>query len=559
MPLFRFRTPRRGHVAPLATQQTAAAWFRQLPAVDTIGRQQVVMRVIETACQSGNALEFDQVGAIEFLDAELAADRGRLITQYVEHADGSAALADRIWQAAYEICQGFIVGYRSLLERALGAANDHRWQQATPRLLARLIHCYGTDAKLRVLKNEPWIPAKWGELHRLYQRAVELGIARAPPGPDASWSGGTRPTIEHEYLAVLLTHLLNTGTLVPREIDWAAAQLSTWAAGLVLDDAPRAPNGFVVDLGGRRGLVRRSGDEAGATLRYLDTGPLTDQLDHALDALCRLVAADPEGAGAVSRERIAILDRVRPAVSPQAPPAVPRGPRTDVSLSAQVRIGLPRICQELAPSDLRNSALELGAGPDAGAITRDEAWRLSRSHAAFAGAPSGERLWRVENRSATGLRIVAVAGLGQDLALGMLVAIREPGDGEWILGVVRRVARPSAEKIQIGVSIIASRVIAVALHAKRQAREDMGFVVDGVDVSTIGERFDGLYLPPPSRPDRPLAAKTLVVPSSEYGEGRNVILITTRSVYTVALREPLERHPDWTWVAIDIVHCAARD
>jgi len=102
-------------------------------------------------------------------------------------------------------------------------------------------------------------------------------------------------------------------------------------------------------------------------------------------------------------------------------------------------------------------------------------------------------------------------------------------------------------------------VIAVALHAKRQAREDMGFIVDGVDVSTIGERFDGLYLPPPSRPDRPLAAKTLVIPTSEYGAGRNIILITTRTVYTVALREPLERHPDWTWAAIDIVNRTARD
>ena len=86
----------------------------------------------------------------------------------------------------------------------------------------------------------------------------------------------------------------------------------------------------------------------------------------------------------------------------------------------------------------------------------------------------------------------------------------------------------------------------------------MGFVVDGVDVSTVGERFDGLYLPPAPRPVRP-AAKTLVIPTSEYSEGRHVILITTRTVYTVALREPLERHPDWTWVAIDIIERTARE
>ena len=80
----------------------------------------------------------------------------------------------------------------------------------------------------------------------------------------------------------------------------------------------------------------------------------------------------------------------------------------------------------------------------------------------------------------------------------------------------------------------------------------MGFVVDGIDVSTMGARFHGLYLPPPSRPDKPLAVKTLIVPTQEYSEGRSVMLTTGRSVYTVALAPPgraarrleLVRHPD---------------
>ena len=560
MPIFRFRTPPRdADPEPLASRKTAAAWFRRLPAVDSIGRHQIVARAIDAACRSGGEVELELVGAIEFLDAELAADRGRLITRYVEHAEGSPALAYRIWQAAYEICQCFILAYRSLLDRALGAAADPRWKRALPRLAARLIHFYGTDAKLRALKNEQWIPAKWIELNGVYRRAVDLGIDRAPFDVDPAAAGAMSMTIEHEYVAVLLTHLINTGTLVPREIDWAAGEVRAWAAPLELDDVPRTHGGFVVDIAGKRGLVRRGGDDACAVPRYLDTRPLALQLDRGIAALRRRAAADAAGAGSVDGERIAILERLRAAVSPEPPAEVPRDPRADVSEAAAVRIGLAQICAELAPSDTHNSVIESVPDDVAGPFAADTPEEVGEPLPAVVGAAFGRQGWRVEDRSATGLRIVAPAASNAGLAPGTLVAVRESRKGGWVLGAVRRVARPTPDRFEAGVSVIAARIVAVALHAKRQAREEMGFIVDGVDVSTIGERFDGLYLPPPSRPDRPLAAKTLVIPSAEYADGRNIILITTRTVYTVAVREPLERHPDWTWVAIDIVDRTARE
>ena len=66
------------------------------------------------------------------------------------------------------------------------------------------------------------------------------------------------------------------------------------------------------------------------------------------------------------------------------------------------------------------------------------------------------------------------------------------------------------------------------------------------------------YLPPPSRPDKPLAVKTLIVPTQEYSEGRHVTLTTGRSVYTVALRHLVEQRADWSWAAIQIVEKKSR-
>ena len=39
-----------------------------------------------------------------------------------------------------------------------------------PSVGSRLIHYFGTDAKLRVFRYERWIPGKWMELHKLYMK-----------------------------------------------------------------------------------------------------------------------------------------------------------------------------------------------------------------------------------------------------------------------------------------------------------------------------------------------------------------------------------------------------
>jgi hypothetical protein len=43
------------------------------------------------------------------------------------------------------------------------------------------------------------------------------------------------------------------------------------------------------------------------------------------------------------------------------------------------------------------------------------------------------------------------------------------------------------------------------------------------------------------------------VPTAEYADGRNVILTTGRSIYTITLRHLVEQRAEWSWVAFQIV------
>ncbi|MEO6566995.1 MAG: hypothetical protein ABIO63_13305 [Casimicrobiaceae bacterium] len=562
--MFGFLTPGTKDAAdPLVSAHAISAWLRQLPAQDVIGRQQQVMRAFDGMRQSRKPADLARAHAIEFLDAALGADRRQLIKQYVENHDSAPKLADRIWQAIYDLSQGFIFAYQTALEEALRQSANPRWKPLTPLLFARLVHYYGTDAKLRVFRYERWIPGKWMELHRTYLRASELGVERLPSLMPSGGPNSTPWTVEQEYLYVLLIHQLNAGNMSPPQLDWAMSQLRAWSRRLQMDSVPRSPEGFFVDIAGKSGLARRAGNDSGSMLRYLDTTPLADQLERAIASLRQAEHTDQGPAGPINQLRIAILEKVSPSVSPNLNAELRRDPRIACAVAAKVRIGLSRISHELMQTDSDASAetpgseqIEVYAVAEASRMKRrvpDEHDSLAASLSSFS-----DPMWQVKDRSIAGLRIAASGGIGQSLALGALVAVRQSDLTDWVLGVVRRMNKVSNDEVEAGMSIIAERMVPVTLHALRQPSDDMGFVVDGIDVSTMGARFHGLYLPPPSRPDKPLAVKTLIVPTQEYSEGRNIILTTGRSLYTVALRQLVEQRADWSWATIQIVEKKSR-
>jgi hypothetical protein len=566
--MFGFLTPGTREIAdPLASVKSLTAWLRELPAQDVVGRQQHVMRAFDAMRQSRGAADLPRAQAVELLDAALGADRRQLIKQYVENVDSAPKLAERLWQAVFDMSQGFIHAYQCALEEALRQPSNLRWKPRVPVLFARLIHYYGTDAKPRVSRYERWIPGRWMDLHRTYLRATELGIDRVPTvlchaGPNAAqW------TIEQEYLYVLLIHQLNTGNLAPLELDWASAQLRAWSRRLALDAVPRSMEGFFVDLAGKGGMVRRTGQDSGSMLRYLDTTPLAEQLERAVAALRQAQDTDSGPAGPINQQRVAVLEKVRPAVAPNLNADLRRDPRIACAVAARVRVGLVRIVQQMTARDPGDGLPEHAAGTehievyavsDGPRMRRnvpEEHDSLAMSLSQFSADP----MWQVKDRSVAGLRISAAGGLGQALMLGALVAVRQSDLSDWVLGVVRRLNKVSNDEVEAGVSIIAERVVPVSLNSRREAKDDMGFVVDGVDVSTVGSRFDGLYLPPPSRPDKPLAVKTLIVATQEYAEGRQVLLTTGRSVYTMVLRHLIEQRADWTWAAVQVIEKKSRD
>ena len=148
--MFGFLTPpTKDDADALVSARSVSAWLRHLPTQDVIARQHQVMRIFDGMRQSARPVDHNRIAAIQFLDTALGADRRQLVKQYVENIDRSPRVADRGWQAAQEMSQGFVYAYQTALEAALAETSNQRWKPFIPQLFARLLHYHGTDAKLR--------------------------------------------------------------------------------------------------------------------------------------------------------------------------------------------------------------------------------------------------------------------------------------------------------------------------------------------------------------------------------------------------------------------------
>src|SRR5574340_1850350 len=158
---------------PLASVRTVSAWLEELPTLDLVARQQLVLRAFEAMRQSTRPFDSARADALQHLDAALRGDRRKLFRQFVEHIESSPRVAERIWTAGFDLAQAFIGAYQTAIEAALAPSAYPRWKPRVPQLFARLVHYYGIDARLRISRHEHWIPARWAEPPRPYPRANE--------------------------------------------------------------------------------------------------------------------------------------------------------------------------------------------------------------------------------------------------------------------------------------------------------------------------------------------------------------------------------------------------
>jgi hypothetical protein len=547
---------------PLADRKTVERWLASFSANDPLGTHAAILVELGVLAERNAHRTPVRLEALFHLDAHTEPLRRSLTAQYLEHGDRSTKVENQLWQALFDLSQGFLFCYQAFARDISGHAQSNKWQSLLPELVGRQIMHQGFDAKIRLYRYEQWIPARWAELHALFQTACTAQIERVPV---AALADGVRTTIEQEYLRVLLLQLMNAGNMSPRHVQWVADQLSEWCAPRRLNLEASTATSFYVDLNERGGLRRRGQHALEGRVLFLDTRPLHAVLMQNVVMLEQRVRSDPLSERTPRRaEQLNLLSKLASQVDPEFRPVTRRGERQSVSGSVDAIVGFTKISNFLHDDDadpLVESRPHTSSFGDTVEIAtfgrmRNENARsleVARRRLATYAAPGGA--WEVRDMSQTGYRLVAPMTVINAVTLGTLVAIRAQDQTLWMLGIVRRMKRLTADRAEIGLQVIANNLVGVELSTPKRA--DVDYSVDGEVPTVNSRRFHGLFLSLSKRnTDTPI--QTLIVPAREYQPGKRLRMSVTKSSLSITFGRLLEQQPDWIWVTVESLDHPAR-
>lgn len=547
---------------PLADARTADRWLATFPANDPLALHAAILTELGALAERNASRVPARLEAVFRLDVQSEPLRRTLTTQYHDHGSRSSRVESQLWQALFDLTQGFLLCYQAFAREVSDHAQSTRWRVLVPELIARQIIHHGLDAKIRLYRYEQWIPARWVDLHALFQIACTVQFERQPV---AALGDGALTTVEQEYLRVLLLQLMDAGNLSARHVEWVAEQLSEWCAPLRLNLESSTVTSFYVDLGSRTGLKRRGPDPLEGRVLFLDTRPLHAMLMQNVVMLEQKVRSDPLSERTPRRtEQLNLMTKLAAQVDPEFRPVTRRGERINASGAVDAIAGFAKIAGYLHDEEIhplvekRQRPGNFGDSVELATFghRRNESARaleVSRRLLASYAAPGGS--WDIRDVSQTGYRLVAPMSVIDAVTLNTLVAIRAHGQSLWTLGIVRRMKRLTSERAEIGLQVIANNLVAAELFEPK--RGDADYSIDGEAATTTGRRFQGLFLSLLRR-DSDATIQTLIVPAGEYQPGKRMKMSVARNSQQIAFGRLLEQQPEWIWATIEMQEGAAR-
>jgi hypothetical protein len=375
----------------------------------------------------------------------------RAARDYLSAARPSRFQENRIWTRIHDYCAQCGRAYALSVDTVLqGARGADAARPLLPLLVVRTLRALSQQIKWLHLRYGPMDPAIWRVLNGVYAFAEAQGIAdtRVP----AVYPGVTgESTPRQEFIRALMLNVSSPDSLLPSEIELAERVIGDFAASLLLVGEGGPDLTHWTDLGEAMAPLRLAKTpQRTPGLRFLGAGSALG----ALEALIRRIEATGQLPASVTAtgnfESETVVEVMRHLLlywSSAAPER--KHPRHAVKSRLSIVHGFDGVVGAL------NGA---GAAPDSGKQAADK--QGADKH--------GPENWIVENVSAGGFGAVVPQAKSDWLKIGALLAMQPDGGNNWVVGMVRRVTKVSAQEARVGIQTL-SRTPQLAQFALRGA------------------------------------------------------------------------------------------
>ena len=431
-----FGTDKSDH--PFADIKEARRVVAELPGADPVKALDELTHWIESVRSEETFKPEHRAALVQILDEAAQGPIRKLSREYLSSSRLSKQREHQLWTAIYAYYKQSALAFAGSLEAyVLGMKGADALKGYVPVFAVRGLRAVAAQIKWLHVRYGPLDESLWAMVNRIYAIVETKGFARQRVTPYPGVPAESTP--EFEFVRTVMFEACSPDSLLPLEIELAERLIAQFSPMFVMAAQPQPDTAYWLDVARPEAPTRMQRPPAHASigLRFFSGGKAFAEIERLAQSIraSREIPVDINLGGAYPAEAVLhVLDHLQMHWSPKLPER--KHQRHRVKSRLTVAFGFDGALDALEPEN---------------SLTFDGSNRES---------------WIVENVSAGGFGALIPQVKGDWLRIGCIVALQPEGGDNWLLGVIRRLSRPTLHQAQVGIQTIARGARPVALRVQ---------------------------------------------------------------------------------------------
>ncbi len=432
---------------PLVDRRHAEEFLNQLPRDDPSRMLEEITFWLKALRDAYGLVPQRAFEVVDLLDVTATAPQRKLTLDFI--ALGSryhTFQAQRNWNTSFQFCRELGASYQYLVDQyRKRLSGSDLLRPVLPVIVARAIRALRLELKWSLLRRGPVDQVLWQLAGALYSFAEQSNFAteNLKVYPDAK----ELSSVQHEYLQALMLGISATNSLPPEHLHLVESLVEHYADFFALVRAPRRGCHYYVDMARSNPparLVERIPPAAG--VRYFGPDKAANMVGRMIDSISERGMVPREINPGGLHKAASILDVLDHLVRYWDPTPPTRASERQAALT---RIS---VVHDFA------SILAMVSG-DSRELDFD----------------SNVETWSVENESQGGFGAVITETVSDWLEIGSVLGIRMEESVSWGVGLVRRLTRPAAGTMYVGIESLSRGAVKVIVsnRTSENSRKDL--------------------------------------------------------------------------------------